>query len=115
MTKNKSTKNGRFLTRVHRITETDIFTSVAIVSILMNILFVASLFVLSSTDAFDHNVYSAVRARYCKNINGVVERAEKTGSEDEAITEWQVNCLSEEFQPYYQEAVEKFRAQPLQY
>lgn len=114
MTKKKSTKGGRFLKRVHRITETDIFTSIAIVSILMNILFIASLFVLSSTDAFDHSVYNSVRSRYCKNINNVVQRAEETGSEDEAISEWQVNCLSEEFLPYYQEAVEKFRAQPVQ-
>lgn len=80
----------------------------------MNILFIASVFVLSSTDAFDHSVYNSVRSRYCRNINGVVERAQKTGSEDEAISEWQVNCISEDFQPYHQEAVEKFRAQPVE-
>ena len=114
MTKKKSTKNGRFLTRVHKITETDIFTSIAIVSIMMNILFVASIFVLSSTDAFDHSVYNSVRSRYCNNIKGVIDRAQKTGNEKEAVAEWKENCLSEEFQPFYQEAVEKFRAQPAQ-
>jgi hypothetical protein len=109
--KSNSSKNGRFLSRVHKITETDIFTSIAIASILLNVLFLVTIFVLSSTDTFDRSVYKSVRSQYCKNVSGVEKRAEELGSEKDALKEWQINCNSAEFQPFFNEAIEKFNAQ----
>lgn len=104
----KSTKN--MSKKVHKMVRSDAFTSVAIVSILLNILFLVTIFVLSSTDSFGRGVYNTVRDRYCNNIDGVVERAEALGDEATAVREWQVTCVSDEFKPYYNEALKKFEA-----
>ncbi len=108
--KSTSSKNGRFLRKVHKITETDIFTSIAIVSILLNVLFFASVLVLTSTDTFDDSIYQFVESRYCSNISAVEQRAVELGSETEALREWHINCTTSEFEPYFNEAVEKFDA-----
>lgn len=91
--------------------ESDIFHSVAIVSVLLNILFLVSIFVLTSTDTFDRKFYSSAKSRYCANVQGVKDRAEELGSEEAAVREWQITCVSEEFKPFYDESVEKFNAQ----
>jgi hypothetical protein len=110
--KNKSSqRNGRFLRKVHQLTETDIFTSIAIVSLLLNILFFASIFVLSSTDTFDRGLYKTVKSQYCNNLVGLENRAIELGSENDALQEWRIECRTSEFQPYFDEAVEKFNAQ----
>ena len=106
-----STKNGRFLKKVHQLTEKDIFTSFAIASILLNILFFATIIVLTSTNTFDMSMYKAVRSQYCQNINGVKVRAQKLGSDEDAIIEWHVVCQSDDFQPFLKEAIEKYKAQ----
>ena len=115
MAKKTSTKNrGKFLTRVHKITETDIFASIAIASILINVFFLVSVFVLSSRSTYDTSVYNSVKTRYCKNIDGVSKRAEAIGNQKDAVDEWKVNCLNDDFKPFFNEAVEKFRASQAQ-
>ncbi len=115
MAKKTSTKNrGKFLKRVHKMTESDIFASIAIASILLNVFFLISVFVLSNRSTYDTSLYSSVKSRYCKNINGVIDRAESIGNEKDAVDEWKVNCLSKDFKPFFNEAVEKFRAQQAQ-
>jgi hypothetical protein len=109
MAKKKS--NKRFSQKVHKIVKSDLFTSIAIASVILNILFLTGVFVLTSDNTFDRDLYTNVRGRYCRNIDGVVERAKELGSEEKALKEWQVVCVSKEFSPYYQEAIEKFEAQ----
>lgn len=107
--KNKK-PSKKFLSKVHDLTEKDIFKSIAIASILFNILFMAALVVLSRTDSFDRGLYQGVKSRYCKNLSAVEERANKLGDEKSAIVEWHVTCQSEQFAPYFEEAVTKFKA-----
>lgn len=105
-------KPGKKLSKkVKKIVNSDVFTSIAIVSLLLNVLFLVSLFVLTSTDTFNKDLYSGVKNKYCSNIQGIRERAEELGSEDKAVREWQVDCVSKEFKPYFDEAVKKFNAQ----
>ncbi|MCA9308816.1 hypothetical protein KC973_00410 [Candidatus Saccharibacteria bacterium] len=97
--------------KVTKLMESDIFHSVAIVSVLLNILFLVSIFVLTSTDTFDRKFYNSAKSRYCANVQGIEDRAEELGSEAAAVREWQITCVSKEYKPFYNESVEKFNAQ----
>lgn len=112
-TKKSTTKskkaNKRFLNKVHTLTERDIFKSIAVASILFNILFFTALFVLISSNSFDRSLYTSVKNRYCNNIKEVENRAEKLGNDQAALMEWHVSCLSADFEPYHSEAVDKFK------
>lgn len=113
-TKKRSSKksNKRFLSKVHHLTEKDIFKSIAITSILFNILFLAAFLVITNTGSFDRSIYAAVKKQYCKNVDAVRERAEELGEDgaSQAVIEWHVTCLSDQFAPYHTEAVDKFEA-----
>lgn len=108
-TKKKSSSG--FKNKVMKVVESDLFTALAITSVALNILFLASVFVLTSTDTFDRKFYESSRSRYCNNVDGVRQRASELNSEKEAVKEWQVTCVSEEFSPFYEEAIDKFNAQ----
>lgn len=97
--------------RIKQMVTSDVFRSIAVVSIVFNILFLASVYVLTNTDTFDRSFYNAARKQYCQNVDGVRARASELSSEKAAVKEWQVTCVSQEFQPYYNEAIEKFNAQ----
>lgn len=103
-TKKKSSK------KVQKIIKGDIVKSVAIASVLLNILFLVSILVLTATDTFDRRVYVGARTRYCQNEKSIQERAEELGSETQALQEWQVDCVGEEFAPFYKEALDKYQA-----
>lgn len=111
MATKKKTSGKSFKKNVTRIMESDIFHSVAIASVLLNILFLVSIFVLTSTDTFDRKFYTSAKNQYCANINAISERATELGSEKAAVKEWQITCVSKEFKPFYTESVEKFNAQ----
>ena len=100
-----------FKNRVMRVVESDVFTAIAISSVILNVLFFASIYVLTSTDTFDRRFYESARTRYCQNVDGVINRADELGNEKEAVKEWQVTCISKEFRPFYKEALDKFNAQ----
>lgn len=97
--------------KVTKLMESDVFHSIAIVSVLLNILFLVSIFVLSSTDTFDRKFYNSAKTRYCSNVQGIEDRAKELGSEASAVREWQITCVSKEYKPFYNESVEKFNAQ----
>lgn len=107
MAKKKS--NKRFLKRVHDLTQKDISRSIIIASLLFNVLFFAAIFVITSTDAFDNRLLSMANRRYCQNAKELNQRIEKVGKE-KAVEDWHVVCVSDEFRPYYKEAIDKFRA-----
>lgn len=91
--------------------ESDIFRSIAVASVILNIFFLTGVYVLTSTDTFNRNFYLSSRDKYCTNVDGVKERAVELASEKTAVKEWQVTCTSKEFKPFYDEAVAKFNAQ----
>jgi hypothetical protein len=99
-----------FRKKVLRIVEGDTLKSIAAASVLLNILFLVSIFVVTSTDTFDRRFYNAARSQYCKNVSGIKARAKELGDEKKAIREWELTCVSSNFRPYYDEAVEKFDA-----
>lgn len=109
-TKKKPSKKA-IRKKVTSMMESDIFHSIAIVSVLLNILFLVSIFVLTSTDTFDRKFYNSAKSQYCANVQGVEDRAEELGSEEAAVREWQITCVSKEYKPFYNESVEKFNAQ----
>lgn len=97
--------------KVKKATKSDLFTSVAIASVLLNILFLVSVLVLTSTNSFDRKFYQTSRAKYCENLQAVEDRAVELGDDKAAIEEWQTDCIGKDFKPFYDEAVEKYRAQ----
>lgn len=107
----KPSKN--FMKKVHHVVESDIFKSVAIASVLLNVLFLVSVVVLTSTSTFDRAFFKSARNRYCQNIQGVQDRAKELGDDKKAVQEWQIDCIGKGFQPYYNEAIQKFEAQPV--
>lgn len=108
--KSSSSKRG-FTQRVHELTKKDIVTSVAVVSVLLNVLFLATVLVLTSSETFSREVYTAARDQYCQNISSLEKRVEAIGSTDLALEERSIDCIDESFYPYYNEAIEKYRAQ----
>jgi hypothetical protein len=110
MAKSSKKSGKRFTNKVHKVVKSDIFTSVAILSIVLNMFLLAGVFVLTSADTYDRSLYESVRVKYCKNVDGVVERSKELGSSADALKEWKVTCLSDEFAPFYKEALKKFEA-----
>ncbi len=96
--------------KAKKIIKSDLFTSIAIVSLVLNVFLLAGLYVLTSADTFDREVYLNVKERYCKNPDAVIDRGKELGSNEKALQEWQVSCISKEFLPYYKEALQKFEA-----
>lgn len=107
-TKKKSSK--KFSQKVQNIIKADISRSLAITSILLNVLFLVSILVITSTDTFDRKLFVSSQDRYCSNAAGVQKRVEELGSKEAAAQEWQIDCVGQDFYPYYKEAVDKFRA-----
>lgn len=66
--------------------------------------------VLTNPSTYDREVYENVRTRYCKNIDGVIAEAEEAVDSQAVLAQWKVTCLSDEFLPYYKEALKKFEA-----
>ncbi len=112
MSTKKKTPSKSFQARVTKIVEGDIFKSVAIASVLLNILFLVSIFVLTSTSTFDRRFFVSAQNKYCQNVDGIKARAKELGSDKKALQEWEISCVGKDFQPYYNEAVQKYEAQP---
>jgi phage terminase small subunit len=111
MAKKASTKQ-RFTQKVHNLTRHDILTSVAVASILLNILFLITVIVLTNTDTFSRELYTAAREQYCSNSSALKDRVEEIGDAKQAVQERNVDCIGEDFAPFYNEALEKYLAQP---
>jgi len=109
--KSKPASNKRFLLKVHHAVKEDVIKSTAIASVLLNILFLVTVVVVSSTNIFSRGIYNYTQDKYCSNIEGIKERAEELGNENAAIDEWQISCVGKDFKPFYKEAVDKYRAQ----
>lgn len=106
-TKKKPSK--KIAQKVNKIVQTDIFKSIAIASVLLNVLFLITVVVLTSTSTFDRKLYTAAREQYCDN-SSTKHRAEELGSKQLALQERQVDCIGDDFAPFYKEALDKYRA-----
>ncbi len=112
MVKSKKSHSKKWWGRVHHVVHDDVFKSIAIASVLLNVLFLVSVFVFTSSDTFDRTLFNTARERYCENAGAVIERAQELNDDKQALDEWRVTCVTPEFQPYYKEAVDKFNARP---
>lgn len=108
---NKKNSAKSVSAKVKKMVQGDIFKSVAIASVLLNVLFLVSVLVLTSTDSFDRRFYQAARDKYCQNVKSVEDRAVELGDDKAAIKEWQTDCIGKDFKPFYKEAVDKYEAQ----
>ena len=111
MAKSKKTPSKAFRQKVKKIVEADVVKSIAIASVLLNILFLVSVVVLSSSSTFDHRVFTAARDRYCRNDEALTSRAKELGSKKAAQEELEVACVGKGFQPFYNEALQKYKAE----
>lgn len=105
-------KNSNKLSKkARKISQADVIKSIAITSVLLNVLFLVSVFVLTNSTTFNRNVYTSARARYCENSESSKERGGELGDEKKAEREKTVDCIGKDFKPFYQEAIEKYEAQ----
>lgn len=104
-------KSKKISQKVQKIIKGDFLKSIAIASVLLNVLFLVSIFVLTATDTFDRRVYTGARNRYCQNSASVESRAKELGSEKAALQEREIDCIGSKFQPFYKEALDKYRAE----
>jgi hypothetical protein len=114
MATKKKTTSKKISNKVTQIVQTDIFRSIAIASVLLNILFLITIVVLTSTATFDRRLYNSARERYCDNTEVLASRAKELGSEKSAAMERQVDCIGKDFKPFYKEALDKYKAQSSQ-
>lgn len=110
MATKKKSSGKRFQQQVRKMVHGDLFTSIAVVSILLNILFLVSFLVLTSSDTFDKRFFQSAQNRYCNNISGLEQRAQELGDDKKALQEWEVDCIGKDFKPFYKEALDKYRA-----
>lgn len=111
MATKKKTNSKKISQKVREIVQADVFKSIAVASVLLNILFLVTIVVLTSSSTFDHKLYSSARERYCSNKEGFKNRANELGNEKVAARERQIDCIGKDFQPFYKEALDKFQAQ----
>lgn len=110
MATKKKTTRKKISNKVQQIVQTDVFKSIAIASVLLNILFLVTVVVLTSTATFDRKLYISARERYCGNKEVLKSRSEELGSKKAAVMERQVDCNGKDFNPFYNEAIEKYKA-----
>lgn len=111
MATKKKTSPKKITQKVQAIVQADIFKSVAVASVLLNVLFLITIIVLTSSSTFDHKLYNSARERYCNNSESLKNRADELGNKQAAAEERQVDCVGKDFRPFYNEAIDKFRAQ----
>jgi|GEM_PF-3886253 len=106
---NKTQKKGS-PKKVRKLVQSDVIKSIAIASVLLNVLFFATLIVFSSTSTFDRQLYTSVHSKYCENSSALTVRSKELGDAGEALNERQVDCIGKDFAPFYKEALDKYKA-----
>jgi len=110
-TKKTSSKSvGKLSQKAKKMVQGDFIKSIAIVSVLLNILFLVTVLVLSNRSTFDRRLYVGARDRYCQNTNALKERATELLDQKAAARERQIDCIGADFKPFYNEAIEKYQA-----
>lgn len=98
--------------KVRKLTKENVFTSVAIASIVCNLLLLSIIFVVSRPDTVDYSLYNGIRNHYCNNSNSygnMLKAASKSGESSQMAREkFEIACNSGNFAPYYQQAVSAY-------
>jgi hypothetical protein len=98
--------------KVRKLTKDNIFTSVAIASIVCNILLLCIVYVATRPDTVDYALYNGIRSHFCSNknaYNNLLKTADKNGeSRQTAQEKYELACNSGNFAPYYQQAVSSY-------
>lgn len=110
MATKKKTSSKKLSQKVQKMIQTDVFKSIAIASVLLNVLFLITIVVLTATSTFDRELYLSARERYCKNTASIKARSEELGSKTAAKQEWQIDCVGKDFYPFYKEATDRYQA-----
>lgn len=103
--------NRKKLTKkVQKIIKSDIFASVALVSILFNIILFSAVLLYQSTNAIDLSVYNASYDKLCKDRydDNLIDQIEESSDPAYAKALFEVKCESGDFQRYYDNAVESY-------
>ena len=109
MAKKNSLKLGK---RATKLLKRDLIHSVAMASILLNILFLVGWAVITYGDA-DQEAYDLARNRLCvdnykENLNQAILEASTEDAGKIAAIEFMVQCVSDDFKPYYENAIETY-------
>lgn len=109
MAKKNSLKLGK---RAAKLLKRDLLHSVAMASILLNILFLVGWAVVTYGDA-DQEAYDLARNRLCvdnysKNLQKAVKDSTTTEAAQVAALEFKIQCVSDDFKPYYENAIETY-------
>ena len=108
--------NQKKLTKkVKAIIRSDVIGSVALVSVLLNIFFIAGVVLFNATNQLDVSVYEASVTNLCNENYADNLMDEMEAAEDPALAKanFEIVCRSGEFTRYYQNAVEAYRANTL--
>lgn len=110
MAKKKSSfKLGK---RAAKIVKQDLIHSLAIASVVLNILFLVGWAVIINGDT-DQQLYDTARDRLCvdnyeENLQKAIGDADNEAAGKVAAVELSVECVSEEFKPYYESAISTY-------
>ena len=102
-----------FKSRIWKMTKSDIFTSIAILSIVLNIFLLSAVFVLTNGGTLNQSMLSDLNNRYCSDASSL-----KTAKQDaaangqtskQALQKFEITCKSGNFAPYYNQALHSYQ------
>lgn len=107
--KKSSFKLGK---RAAKLVRQDLLHSVAIASVVLNILFLVGWAVIINGGS-DRELYDTARERLCvenydENIARVINEAEDDAAATTAVTEFTIECVGDDFEPYYESAINTY-------
>ena len=97
------------------IIKSDVMGSVALVSVLLNVFFMAGVVLFSATNELDASVYEAAVSNLCDhNYNdNLMREMDEASDPTRARVNFEIVCRSGSFTRYYENAVEAYVEQAL--
>lgn len=98
--------------RAQKIVKKDLIHSLAIASVVLNILFLVGWAVITNGSS-DQEFFETARTRLCvdnyqDNLNRVISDAENEDAAKLAALELSIQCVDEDFQPFYENAISSY-------
>lgn len=103
--------NKKKLTKkVQKIIKSDVFASLALVSILFNVFFFSGIVLFTSTNSLDLSLHRAAVGNLCeKNYNdNLVREMDRSSDPALAKTLFEITCEEGDFYRYYDNAVQAY-------
>lgn len=102
-----------FKSRIWKATKSDIFTSLAILSIVLNIFLLSAVFVLTNGGTLNQSILSDLNNRYCDDTSSLqtaINHAANNGeTSKQAQQKYEITCKSGNFAPYYSQAIHSYQ------